>query len=134
MAWNCEEGFRAQVDWIADVGGSWFSVGPGRIINQVGRIDRPRLHQGHSAVAGRVPAPVRDYRKAWPASTFGDGPDQRSLRRRARYAAGIRGDLSRLLLRTDRRGAAEAGNGFLQPAHAARSAAGDYRRDGTERL
>src|SRR5205807_6505851 len=73
---------------------------------EMGGADGWRFRAGDRACAQYVRAAVRNPREAWAAPSARDRSDQRSLRDDAGSGQGIRGGVSRVLLRTDLRGSA----------------------------
>jgi hypothetical protein len=103
-------------------------------LRALGGADGLRLPGCHHARAGHLPAPDRHHGEARAASPARQRPAQRAVRLAQRRAAGVRGGVSRVLLRADLRGEAPARHRRVQPRATAPAAAGDDGRDGPQWL
>ena len=108
--------------------------GTGPTLRTLGGADRRRVPGCHHPRAGHVPAPDRHHGEAWSASPARQRPAPRPVRVAQCRAAGVRGRVSRVLLRADLRGEAPARHRRVQPRAAAPAAAGDDGRDGPQWL
>src|SRR5437016_12911436 len=110
------------------------ATGSKQVVGALGGAVGGRVPRRHLPGARYLPAPLRHSGEARPASAPGQRSAQRALRRPQRRPAGIRDRLSRVLLRANFRSETSARDGRLQPGTGAAIAAGDDRRDGTQRV
>src|SRR6267142_350085 len=76
-------------------------TGANEIACEVGRVDCRRVPPGHWEGAGDLPAAVWNIGETWAALAVGNGLVERAVCDGACGAAGVRGDIPRLLFWTD---------------------------------